>query len=357
MPEATRAGAPVAFIERVRTTLVGHLITNARLRRARIDPRSKGKWGQYNERLLGLELNNRPLPDFGEDGELKTTVRDGRGEFRESIKICMVGHDPLVKLGRIVLVIARDRNDLDNFEAREVRNEEVLLLEPTSVLRHALERDVQLLKKDIRSKETYFLETRTAGAKGSNTRAYYLKASRVQEYVENVPRTTAFKEIRERLRGLRITAVRLASAGYAPGAKGKFGNYVRQLLPERGEIVIRTGVVDDENEAKEDLLVCNDEQDPVESLRSVVYVPMRIVGVGTGGSESRVVVDVMYLTPPELALHALAYDKWLVRHGRGEEALFLGRKTHYASGERAWSWYIKKGSVRLYSELLRNQPV
>jgi hypothetical protein len=159
------------------------------------------------------------------------------------------------------------------------------------------------------------------------------------------------------LRGLRITAVRLASAGYAPGAKGKFGNYVRQLLPERGEIVIRTGVVDDENEAKEDLLVCNDEQDPVESLRSVVYVPMRIVGVGTGGSESRVVVDVMYLTPPELALHALAYDKWLVRHGRGEEALFLGRKTHYASGERAWSWYIKKGSVRLYSELLRNQPV
>jgi hypothetical protein len=357
VPQSIDSEAQKAFVEQIHDTLVGQVITTRRLQHAGIGVGSKGKWGQYNERLLGLDLNNRPLPDFGALGELKTTVRDRGGEFRESIKICMIGHDPLLKLGRIVLVIARDRNDSDRFEKREVRNEEVVVLEPTTVLRHALERDVQLLRKDPRSKETYFLETRTAGAKGSSTRAYYLKASRVQEYVESVPRTTAFRELRDRLRGRRITALQLAKAGYASGAKGKFGNYVRSLVPDVGELILRTGVVDAENEAKEDLLVCSEQEDPIESLRSVIYVPMRLVGAGEGTAECRVIVDVMYLAPTELALHALEYDKWLVKRRRGDEALMLLLKTHYAGGNQAWSWYIKKASVRLYSELLRNQPV
>ena len=46
--------------------------------------------------------------------------------------------------------------------------------------------------------------------------------------------------------------------------------------------MVRTGVVDDENQAREDLLVCNDQEDPLESLRTVVYVPMRLVGAGKG---------------------------------------------------------------------------
>lgn len=116
-------------------------------------------------------------------------------------------------------------------------------------------------------------------------------------------------------------------------------------------------MVDESSAAKEDLLVCAEGADPIESLRNVVYVPMRLVGAGNGGAETRVIVDVMYLAPSELALHALEHDKWLVKKRRGRESLFLLKKTHYSGGEQAWSWYIKKSAVRLYSELLRNQPV
>lgn len=357
MAEPEGPESQAEFVERVRRTLVGHVITAARLRRAGISTASKGKWGQYNELLLGKKPDNKSAPDFGSRGELKTTVRNRDGAFRESIKICMDSHDPMEKLGRTVLVVARDHNDADCFEVRVVKNEEVVLLEPTSVLRHALLRDVQLLRKDPRSKETYFLERRTAGGKGSESRAYYLKGKRVQEYVECVPRTTVFREVREMLRGKRITAAKLARAGYEMGAKGKFGNFVRTLVPADGDLTFRTGVVDDSSAAKEDLLVCAEGADPIESLRNVVYVPMRLVGSGNGGGEARVIVDVMYLAPSELALHALEHDKWLVKKNRGRESLFLLLKTHYTGKKRAWSWYIKKSAVRLYSELLRNQPV
>lgn len=357
MAESEGSESQAEFVDRVRRTLVGHVISAHRLRQAGISSASKGKWGQYNERLLGKAPDNKSAPDFGHFGELKTTVRDRSGSFRESIKICMDSHDPMEKLARTILVIARDQNDAGDLEDRVVKNEEVVLLEPTSVLRHALRRDIQLLKKDPRSKETYFLERRTAGGKGTHTRAYYLKEKRMQEYVECVPRTSAFREAREKLRGRRITAAQLAKAGYEPGAKGKFGNFVRTLVPHDGDLTFRTGVVDDSNDAKEDLLVCAEENDPIESLRGVVYVPMRLLGSGNGEAESRVIVDVMYLAPSELALHALEHDKWLVKKRRGRESLFLLKKTHYSGGEQAWSWYIKKSSVRLYSELLRNQPV
>lgn len=357
MAEAERSESQSEFVERVRRTLVGHVITAARLRRSGISPASKGKWGQYNERLLGKKPDNKSAPDFGSRGELKTTVRDRDGAFRESIKICMDSHDPMEKLGRAVLVIARDVNDADRLDDRVVRNEEVVLLEPTSVLRHALLRDIQLLSKDPHAKDSYFLERRTAGVKGSSTRAYYLKGKRVQEYVECVPRTAAFREVREKLRGKRISAAQLAKAGYEMGAKGKFGNFVRTLVPADGDLTFRTGVVDESSAAKEDLLVCAEGADPIESLRNVVYVPMRLVGAGNGGAEARVIVDVMYLAPSELALHALEHDKWLVKKRRGRESLFLIKKTHYTGKERAWSWYVKKSAVRMYSELLRNQPV
>lgn len=345
-------------LEWIRDALVGHLITLPRLRRAGFSPRSKGKWGHYNERLLGLKTNSNPAPDFGELGELKTTVRDRNGRFRESLKICMAGHDPLAKLARVILVVARDQNDAERLEDRVVRNEEVVLLEPTTILKQALLRDVQLLGRDSKSKETYFLETRTAGAKGTATRAFYLKGSRLQEYVENVPRTAAFRAIQQRLRGLAISHRTLQREGYQAGAKGRFGNYVRSLLPRETAFEVRTGVIDGESLAKEDVLVCREKEDPVAALRNVIYVPMRIRPGRRGSPESRVIADVMYLAPSELVVHVLEHDRRLVKRNRASEALFLRLKTHYSpNAPQAWSWYLKSEAVRTYAEVLRNQPV
>jgi len=356
--QGTVAPSQQEWPQEVRQKLVGVTITLARLRALGLSAASKGKWGHFNERLLGLKANSDPSPDFGERGDLKTTVRDRGGEFRESIKIGMASHDPLPKLARIILVIARDQNDATDLKARVVRNEEVVLLEPTTVMKHALLRDLQLLRKNPKSKETYFLETRTAGSGSRSARAYYLKASRLQEYVDRVPKVAAFQEVQQRLRWLKVTSKALMRAGYLPGAKGRFGNYVRSILPGLEAFELRTGVVDAKDRAKEDLLVCAGGEDPIDALRNVAYVPMRVLSGGGTSSESRQVLDVMYLAPSELIVHALEHDKRLVRRNRANEALFLRLKTHYApSGAKAWSWYIKAQAVHMYAAALRNQPV
>jgi hypothetical protein len=63
-------------LEDLREILVGQRLTIARLAKAGISPANKGKWGLFNESLLGIKPNSSPLPDLGDDGELKTTVRD-----------------------------------------------------------------------------------------------------------------------------------------------------------------------------------------------------------------------------------------------------------------------------------------
>ena len=117
-------------IEEIRHRLVGQQLTNDRLREMGISPKSKGKWGEANERLLGLQKNSLPLPDLGNDGELKTAVVDHRGEFRESLAVCMESQDPLKKLAKTVLVVARDLNDSSVFSEREVENVDVLVVTP-----------------------------------------------------------------------------------------------------------------------------------------------------------------------------------------------------------------------------------
>lgn len=341
-------------IESVRQRLVGQVLTKRRLAAAGFSLRGKGKWGRFNEQLLGIPANASPLPDLGDDGELKTTVRDRGGDFREALRICVVSRDPLVKLRKIVLVIARDRNEAGRFEDREVVNEEVVLLEPTTVVRRALEYDYELLRRDEHAAGTYFLETHPQGS----TRSFYIKQWRLQEYVEHVPRVTAFRKIREVLKGRRITAVDLRRAGYAPAAKGRFGNFVRGLLDGTLRDGVHSGVVDRNGEAKEDLVLCPQEEDPIEALRRIIYIPMRVLRPGSRpADESREILDVIFLAPTELVLHVLEQDRRLIRARRGAEALFLRLKTRAPTGQPGWAWYLKKNAVSLYAAVLRNQPL
>ncbi len=342
--------------ERIRELLLEKRLTRRFIEKLGLDPRDKGKWGKAVERILDISPNSSPLPDLGADGELKTTVLDRAGHFRESVRICMHGHDPLVKLARIVLVIARDLSDAMAIEDREVIVEDVLLLEPTRLIRHALEADRDLLHRDPRSKDTYFLETRTAGTKGTTTRGYYLKKARVQEYTDEIVRATSFREVRERLLPVPRVTPRMLRR-YSDSNKGRFGQLIRDLLPPDLRPGVRTGVVDAEGNAKEDLLVCAEADNPVHALRRLLYVPMRIVsGQGTA-AESRRIVDVVYLAPDALVVHALRRDRWLVRHHRPKDALFLRLKTRYFEGARRWAWYLKRNAVNRYAAIVRNQPV
>ncbi len=342
--------------ERTRELLLEKRLTRRFIAKLGLDLRDKGKWGKAVERILDIPPNSSPLPDLGADGELKTTVLDRAGRFRESVRICMQGHDPLVKLAKIVLVVARDLSDATAIEDREVIVEDVLLLEPTRLIRHVLEADRHLLRRDARSKDTYFLETRTAGTKGTTTRGYYLKKARVQEYTDEIVRATSFRELRERLLPVpRITPRMLRR--YSGSNKGRFGQLIRDLLPPDLRPGVRTGVVDAEGNAKEDLLVCAEADNPVHALRRLLYVPMRIVsGQGTA-AESRRIVDVVYLAPDALVVHALRRDRWLVRHHRPKDALFLRLKTRYFEGARRWAWYLKRNAVNRYAAIVRNQPV
>ncbi len=357
-PISGRDGQGVRTIDEVRRKLLGVRLTRDLVVARGIDPGDKGKWGKVNERLLGISANNLPLPDLGDQGELKTTVRDSSGWFRESLRICMVSHDPLLKLRRMVLVVARDLNDERRLERREVINEEVLLLEPGEVVKSALRADHELLKRDPRAEGTYFLETRTAGPKGARARAYYLKRSRLQEYVDDVVRATEFRRARDALAAVRITAADLDRAGYSQRDKGRFAKLLRGRVELALREGLRTGVVDAQGNAKEDLLVCSKEDDPILALRRLVWVKtMELHASKTREREGRKVVDVVYLAPTPLVLHVLENDKRLVRTGRGADALFLRLKSHAFTGQKGLSWYLKAKTLKLYSAVLQNQPV
>ncbi len=343
-------------LEAIRRKLVGQALTKERLQAAGIDPRNKGKWGRFVEHLLGIAANSSPLPDLGADGELKTTVRDHAGDFREALRICVVGHDPLLKLRKLLLVIARDRNEAKQLEDREVTIEEVVLLEPTTVVERALEHDCEILRRDPRSRRGYFLETHPQGARHTEVRAYYVRRTRLQEYLEHVLRVARFRLLRDKLKGRRITPADFARGGYSVRDKGRFGHYVRSVLDEPLRAGVRTGLVNTQGEAKDDLLLCRKDADPVVALRGVIYVPMRSAG-GVQAGQRREIVDVVYLAPTELVLHVLEHDRWLIKKGRGRQALFLRLKTQAATGKTGWSWYLKASAVSLYADVLRNQPL
>lgn len=341
----------------IRETLVGVRITREALAAAGYHPRNKGKFGLYNERLLGIEHNSSPSPDLGPEGELKTTVRDRRGQFRESIKVCMVSQDPLHKLEKIVLVIARDLNDLP-LEEREVENVDVVLLKPTEFLMHVLRRDVALLRANARARDTYFLETRTAG-QGGRERAFYIKQSRLDEYLHLVTQAMEFTGVRSALLGREVRVSDLVAAGKNLRDKGLIPKVLHEMAPARCPFELRVATVAADHRYPEDLRICSVEQSPLEVLRRLVLVRTRLLDPAASREEQVFRVDdVICLAPTRVVLHALEHDLAVLRGEQPGTPFFLKIKTHYNSGgPRRYSYYIRASMIPRYVAVLQNQPI
>jgi hypothetical protein len=174
--------APEMTLGNLRRRLVGVRLTQGLIASLGISARNKGKWGLANELLAGLTASPSKAPDLP-DGELKTTVCDVRGQFREAIKVCLYPGDPLRKLEHLYLVIAEDHGEALELATREVENRAVLSLRPTPQLHWALMQDCEALDANPATLETEFLVIRPAGTKASGQRAYYLKRERLWDYV------------------------------------------------------------------------------------------------------------------------------------------------------------------------------
>ena len=178
--------APEMTLGDLRRRLVGVRLTQGLIASLGISARSKGKWGLANERLAGLMASPSKAPDLA-DGELKTSVCDARGQFREAMKICLYPGEPLRKLEHLYLVIAEDiegsAERVETLTAREVQNRAVLSLRPTPQLHWALTQDCEALDSNPATLDTEFLVIRPAGTKASGQRAYYLKRERLWDYV------------------------------------------------------------------------------------------------------------------------------------------------------------------------------
>ena len=345
-------------LEQIRAKVNGVAITKERLNEAGINLDGKGKWGRFNEWLLGIPSNSSPLPDLGEGGELKTTVRDRVGRFRESIKICMISQDPIKKLEKIVLVVARDLNDRSEFREREVRNEEVVLLKPSPFLMHILRRDREVLARSSSPGESYSLEIRTAGQRSSSTRAFYLQHRRVEEYINRVRLAADFGEIRACLLGHKITVSAMREQGYTPKNKGRFGLYVSAFLGKEYSITVRTTALEDGWQPREDLLVCRRNDDPVAALERMVLVCLRRTDpTAPPEREERIVDDVIYLAPPSIVVRALRWDVELLNRGRGDRPMFLTLKSHGTRASTNISYYVFRARLPDYVRLLQNQTL
>src|SRR4051812_18095748 len=209
----------------IRHQLVGRNLTTKLVSgRFKLAPTNKGKWGQCNERLLGLKNNSSHTPDLGKHGELKTIVLDRTGRFCESMKVCLTTQNPLEKLSNMVLVIARDLNGSSNLAKREVRNISVLRLRPSKHVLAKLKHDCEVL--DYGKGSTHYLEIRPAG-NGEGVEAYYLRETHLGVFIAEVALAREFPEVKERLCGLKITESMLKKAGYSAAHKGRYGWFVR----------------------------------------------------------------------------------------------------------------------------------
>lgn len=338
----------------LRRCLEGRLLDRACLTRFGVSPRDKGKWGKANERLAGLTLSPSMEPDL-EDGELKTTVRGTDGRFRESVKICMTGHSPMKKLEHIYLVVARDQNGSREFEQRVVRNEQVVSLRPVGRTRRALEFDELLLNDHPRANETHFLETRTAGPRDSSTRGFYIRANALEQYIAETVVTHELREVRRALRGTVISPAAIRAAGVSVAQKNATGRFIALNVGAKNlYATVRQGPVDCSGNAKEDLFICDEHEDPIQALWRTIYVSVGPRKRSRPGSTTRVVRDVVMLAPTGVVARALARDLRLLRRIRGPRAdtYFLKLKPHGQRGSRKQGFYIDRRYMTRYVGLV-----
>ncbi len=339
----------------LRERLEGRTLTAEFLGRRKLGLGDKGKWGKANELLAGLTLNPSPEPDL-EDGELKTTVRGIDGRFRESVKICMTGHSPIVKLQHIYLAIARDQNEASDFAARVVRNERVVSLRPTGRTKRALLFDELLLGERPGARDTHFLETRTAGQRGSSTRAFYIRANALERYISDTVVRIEHARLARVLRRVAITDSAIRRAGISLAQKNRVGRFIARTV-NASELYaqIRQGPVDGGGEALEDLLVCEEHEDPVQALWRTIYVAVGPPARASAAAAARVVRAVVPLAPTEVVSRALRRDLRLLRsrsRRRRGAAYFLKLKPHGQKGSETRAFYLDRRFVSRYVGLV-----
>ncbi len=334
----------------LRAKLEGKTLSLDLLRSLGLGLGDKGKWGKANELLAGLTLSPSPEPDL-DGGELKTTVRQTDGRFRESLKICMSGRSPMTKLEHIYLVIARDLNDSQVFTRRVVKNERVISLRPTARVRRALEFDELLLHEHPRAKQTHFLETRTAGTRNSSTRAYYIRANALDSYIAETVVRREFEQVERALRGLQVTDQTLRAAGISLAPKNRVGMLIAKKA-RAGKLYsqLRQGPVDGRGEALEDLLICDSDEDPLPALWRTIYVA---VGPPAGGSP-RGVRRVVPLIPTEVVGRNIRRDLRVLRSRRRgtRSTYFLKLKPHGQKGSGDLAFYLDRRYVARYVGLV-----
>ena len=284
------------------------------------------------------------------DAELKTTRRGTDGRFLESVKICSLGQNPIHKLEHIYLVIARESGakSAETF----VRNEAVISLKPDSTLLRALRFDVELLSEDPRAKATHFLETRTAGASGQTSRAYYLRKDKIPDYVHETLIRTEHKEVRDVLRCRAVQERALRGMRLSPARKNRVSVFLNELLGETYAIR-RTSPIDAEGEAQEDLLVCGEHEDPLAALSRMLYIQVEILPGDASGQCNRRVRDVIQLKPTPVVAEALRRDVRALRRKRGRPGHLLKLKPHAQKGQSGKAFYIAKKFVSKYVDLVR----
>ena len=173
---------------------------------------------------------------------------------------------------------------------------------------------------------------------------------------------SAFSGIRKTLLGRIVTVQEMAERGYGPSNKGRFGLYVNTLVHGDLGITVRTTAVRDGIEFVEDLLVCRQTADAVAALDRMILVCVRRMIPGAPPElEDREIVDVVYLAPPRIAVHALRRDvELLERRATGamtDTPMFLTLKSHGQKAGTSISYYIHRPAVATYVRLLQNQPL
>jgi hypothetical protein len=106
-----------------------------------------------------------------------------------------------------------------------------------------------------------------------------------------------------------VTAQKLAASGYRPTNKGRFGLFVNAMVPPDLGITVRTTAVRGTHDFDQDLLICPQDADPVAALDRIILVCLRPLRHNAPpDEEDREIVDVVYLAPPRIAIHALRRD-------------------------------------------------
>lgn len=349
-PSVRHPGSRGLGLADLRVRLEGKTLSLDLIRSLGLGLRDKGKWGKANELLVGLALNPSPEPDL-DDGELKTTVRGTDGRFRESLKICMSGKSPMTKLEHIYLVIARDLNYSKDLTRRVVKNERVASLRPTEPVQRALEFDELLLHDHPRARETHFLETRTAGTRNSNTRAYYIRANAIDSYIAETVVRREFRLVERALQGLQVTNQTLSAAGISLAPKNRVGMLIaKKAGADQLYSQVRQGPVDERGEALEDLLICDSDEDPLPALWRTIYVA---VGPPAEGGP-RGVRRVVPLIPTEVVARNIRRDLRLLRSRRRgtRSTYFLKLKPHGQKGSGNLAFYLDRRYVARYVGLV-----